>query len=121
MAGVIPASGWFPGDNAEGFRVESGPVLNSQTLGLQKGQASLAYSVTGPGTVASAGTVSNNTGVDCMVYAYATGGNITAVKIGGTAVGGSASTGNVLTVMIPATSSITVSYTGTLTWTWLPK
>lgn len=116
---AAPTSGWFPGDNALGFKVYSEPVLDTQTHVFQKGQASLAYSVTAPGTIASGGTVSNNTGVDCVVYASATSG-IASSKISTTSVPGSVSSGNTAQFLVPATGSITVTYSGTLTWAWFP-
>jgi len=119
MPGVIPASGWFPGENVPGVKVMGAPVLDTQTHGFQKGQASLAFSVTSPGTIVSGGTVSNSTGVDCVVYASATSG-IASSKIGSTSIPGSVSAGNTAQFLVPATSAITVTYSGTLTWAWLP-
>jgi hypothetical protein len=120
MAGQIPVSGWYPGDSAQGFRVEAAPVLDAQTHGFQKGQASLTYTVTSPGTVASAGTVGNTTGVDCVVYAKATSG-LGPVSVGGVSIGGSASANTTITVLVPAFSSIAVTYGGTLSWVWQAK
>ena len=119
MPNPIPASGWYPGDNAPGVKVYSGPVLDAMTHGFQKGVASLAFSVTAPGTIVSGGTVRNSTGVDCTVYASSTLG-IASAKVGTTSIPGSVSAGNTAQYLVPATSAIAVTYSGTLTWAWLP-
>lgn len=109
---------WYPGYNAQGYKVEPGPLL------VNGGLITQPKAVTSPGTVASATKVTNTTGFDCMVYMVATG---VGAAIGTVLVGsGTVTTSGVvagsaipLSVYVPSNSSITVSYLGTLAWNWL--
>ena len=109
---------WYPGDVAVGSHVESAPQIFAAKVTYQKGQASLPYGIASPGTVATGGTVSNPAGVDAVVYASATTG-ISASKVGTVSVPGSVSAGTTAQYLVPAYSTITISYTGTLSWVWL--
>lgn len=67
-------------------------------------------------TVPSSGTgVTNNTGVDCMVYVA--GGTVTNYAINGTllGIGGPTNTG----IAVPAGAQIQVFYTAAPTWKWI--
>ena len=122
MPGVYP---WTPGQAAVGSKVFSEPVIVNGLMTIQKGTYSFPPSVTAPGTVASGGTVVNNTGVDAIVYAQATTG-ISAVKVvayngansGTTTVPGSIFAGATGTYSVPGPGAIIVTYTGTLSWAW---
>ena len=96
---------WFTGVAAVGTKVETAPMQFTQPVVMQGGMATQVNGaalpvITAPGTVASAGTVTNTTGFDAMVYASATSG---------------------ITVPIywPNNQGVAVSYNGTLTWAWL--
>lgn len=107
---------WYPGQVAIGQKVFG------DVVGLAKGVWTQPPVVTAPGTVPSPGTVTNSTGFDCMVYASATTG-IGKVLIGQ----GTVSTGSTVSASnataggfyVPAGQTITITYTGTLTWAWL--
>ena len=119
---------WVPGENQQGYDVKQ----NLVTLGsaqFQGGQYSFLPPITAPGTVASAGTVANSTGADCMVYLSATSGSITAVKLlsynGATAtsftIPGTVAAPAVLPVIVTGPGAISVTYNGSVAWTWVPK
>ncbi len=119
---------WVPGTAAVGVDVRNSPQVFTGQIQKQGGQRSFPPAITAPGTIASAGTVANNTGYDCLVYASATVG-ISAVKVlsynGPTAttvtVPGSifnGATGGPF--LVPGPGAITVSYSGALTWAWQP-
>jgi hypothetical protein len=116
----VPGPQWYPGDYAPGTKVEATPVLNSQTAIFQKGQYNTAPTPATPGTVATATAVSNTLGYDVMVYASSTTG-ISATKVGTVSIPGSALAGETVGYIVPGGSSITISYTGTLSWVWLAK
>lgn len=117
---------WFPGEAAVGQKVESVPVTFTQPVVLQGGMATQVNGaslpvITAPGTVASAGTVTNTTGFDAMVYASATTG-IQKIVFPGIAAGTVAGTVPALQTVpfyLPNNSGVAVTYTGVLTWTWL--
>jgi hypothetical protein len=111
---------WNPGDVAVGSKVFPEPVVHAGLATFQKGQFSIPPGVTSPGTVATGGTVSNNLGLDAVVYASATTG-IQSAKIGTVSIPGSVNSGNTADFIVPGNSSITLTYSGTLTWVWLPK
>lgn len=118
---------WVPGTAALGVDVHNSPVVFAGQIQKQGGQRSFPPAVTAPGTIASAGTVQNTTGYDCLVYASATtgisaakvltynGATSTSVTPAGTIPG--AATG---TYLVPGPGAIALTYTGTLTWTWQP-
>jgi len=116
---------WTPNQAQVGSKVYNEPVVVNGLLTIQKGTWSFPPSVTAPGTVASGGTVVNNTGVDAIVYASATTG-ISAVKVvsyngvnsGTTSVPGSIYAAATGTYSVPGPGAIIVSYTGSLTWAW---
>ena len=118
---------WSPGTNAQGAHVINQPLIIGGQVQKQNGQRSFSPTVTAPGTVASAGTVANTTGYDCLVYASATTG-ISAAKIltynGGNAgtitPSGTVPGAGMGTYLVPGPASIVLTYTGTLTWTWQP-
>jgi hypothetical protein len=134
----VPAGTWYPGQAWPGYRVFNEPVVFAQPATFQgttpatfqggitspavatlsKGIASAGPLVTSPGTVATGGTVSNATGYDVMVYASATTG-ISSAKIGTAVVAGSVGAGFTASYYLYSGNTITLSYTGTLTWNWL--
>jgi hypothetical protein len=116
----VPGPQWYPGDLAPGTKVNSGTQLDTQTAIFQKGQWNTAPTPATPGTVATGGTVSNSLGYDVVVYASATTG-ITSAKVGTVSVPGSAISGQTATYVVPGGSTITIGYSGTLTWVWLVK
>jgi hypothetical protein len=119
MPGFAPASGWYPGDAAVGYHVQAAPALYAQTAVFQKGVATSNFTLTQPGTVGSGTAVSNTTGVDAVVYASATAG-ISAAKVGTASVPGSIPAAQGAQYTVLASSSLTLTYGGTLTWLWLP-
>lgn len=108
---------WYPGQVAVGSKVFNEPVVHAQVATFQKGTYSIPPGVTSPGTVATGGTVSNSLGLDAIVYASATTG-IQAAKVGTVSIPGSVNSGNAAQFFVPGNSSITLTYTGALTWTW---
>lgn len=118
---------WYGGQVPVGVHVLNQPVIITGQLQKQAGQRSFPPPVTAPGTIASAGTVFNNTGYDCLVSASATTG-ITSAKIltynGPTSTSvtpaGSIYAGATGTYLVPGPGAIAVTYGGTLTWTWQP-
>ncbi len=114
---------WYPGEDMVGSKVSTAPQVDTQKHVFQKGIATggpawSPPSVTTPGTVATGGTVTNSTGYDAMVYASATTG-ISSVKLGTAVMAGSALSGQTVAYYLYAGNTITVDYTGTLTWNWL--
>jgi hypothetical protein len=101
-------------------KVNSGPVLDAQTAIFQKGQLNTAPTPATPGTVATGGTVSNTLGYDVVVYASSTTG-ISATKVGTVSIPGSVTSGATADYIVPGGSTITITYTGTLSWVWLVK
>jgi hypothetical protein len=132
MAGTVnPVThAWYPGQAAVGIDVHNGsdvftgPVTFQGGIATQVNGATIPY-ITAPGTVASAGTVTNSTGFDAMVYMSATTGISKVVFSGvpgGTiaaGAGGTESALGVFPVYWPNNQGVAVTYTGTLTWTWL--
>lgn len=128
MAGTVnPIShAWYPGQAEVGAKVFATPVAFTQPVVFQSGIATQVNGaslpvVTAPGTIASAGTVTNGTGFDCMVYASATSG-IPKVVFPGIAAGtisGTAAPGQTVPIYWPNNQGVAVTYNGTLTWTWL--
>ena len=119
-------SAWFPGDAATGAKVTNTPQIFAQPVVFQKGFATgvngaTPPAITAPGTVASAGTVSNGTGYDCMVYMSATTGiqKIVFVGVAGGTIAGTTPAAQTTDLYVPNNAQIAVTYTGTLTWTWL--
>jgi hypothetical protein len=116
---------WSGGVNQQGAHVINQPVVITGQFQKQAGQRSFPPSVTSPGTVASAGTVANTTGYDCLVYASATTG-ISASKIltyNGANTGTVSPSGTIPgaamgAFLVPGPGAIVLTYTGTLTWTW---
>ena len=115
------------GQNIQGYDIKQNQVVVGSAQ-FQGGQYSFLPAITAPGTVASGGTVSNSTGMDCMVYLSATSGigavkllsyngaNATSYSVGGTVTGAAT-----LPVIVTGPGAIAVTYTGTLTWVWVPK
>jgi hypothetical protein len=134
----VPNPQWFPGDQAAGSKVNSAPQIFTQVATFQKapvlqagetvtgvatfqsGQVNSAPQPVVPGTVASLGTVSNTLGYDVVVYASATTG-IQAAKVGTVSIPGSSIAGQTTTYVVPSGLGITLTYSGTLSWTWLAK
>jgi hypothetical protein len=122
----VPNPQWFPGDSAAGYKVSADPQIFTQAVTFQKavqfqaGQYNSDPQPTSPGTVAPGGTVSNSLGYDAVVYASATTG-IQSAKVGTVSIPGSVSGGNSADYIVPGGSTITLAYTGTLTWVWLAK
>lgn len=132
MAGTVNpiASAWQPGVAAVGQKVFQTPTAFTQPVVFQGGVAtqvrgsSLPF-ITAPGTVASAGTVTNTTGFDAMVYMSATTGISKVVFVGvpgGTIAateGGTVAPATPLPVYWPNNQGVAVTYAGSLSWTWL--
>ena len=128
----MPNPQWFPGDLAPGSKVISTPTIFSQGVTFQKaptfqgsavfqaGVVNTASQPVSPGTVATGGTVTNSLGYDAIVYASSTTG-ISATKVGTASIPGSALSGQTTTYVVPGGSTITITYTGTLSWTWFAK
>ena len=116
----MPGPQWYPGDLFPGAKVNPETNLFASTALFQKGQWNTAPTPASPGTVASGGTVSNSLGYDAIVYAAATTG-ISAAKVGTVTIPGSVNSGQTTDYIVPGGSSITLTYGGTLTWTWLAK
>jgi hypothetical protein len=118
---------WAPNQAAVGVDVHNVASVFTGQIQKQGGQRSFPPAVTAPGTIASAGTVQNSTGYDCLVYASATSG-IGSVKVlsynGGNATSstpyGTVSSAATAAVLVPGPGAIAVTYNGTLTWTWQP-
>lgn len=117
------------GDTQPGVDVRNSAMAVTGYFQKQAGQYSFPPSVTAPGTTASAGTVMNDTGSDCLVYASATGG-ITAASVV-TYNGSNATTwtipglsgtvtGLVGPILVPGPAGIAVTYSGTASWLWMP-
>ena len=128
MAGTVnPIShAWYPGQALVGGKVMELPTAFTQPVVFQAGIATQVNGaslpvVTAPGTIVSAGTVTNTTGFDCMVYASAVSG-ITKVVFPGIAAGtiaGTTAPGITVPIYWPNNQQVAVSYNGALTWTWL--
>jgi hypothetical protein len=118
---------WSTGQAATGAHVINQPVIITGQVQRQGGQRSFPPSVTAPGTIASGGTVANNTGYDCLVYPSATTG-IGGVKVltynGGNSTSitpaGSIAANTTAGILVPGPGAIAVTYNGTLTWVWQP-
>lgn len=121
----MPAGTWYPGAVWPGYHVETAPWVFTQPVTFQgttapQFQSSLVTSppvVTSPGTVATGGTVSNSLGYNAIVYASATTG-ISSAKIGTAVLPGSAVAGEMATYYVVKGQTVTLSYTGSLTWVW---
>jgi hypothetical protein len=140
---VAPAGTWYPGNNWAGYQVHNVPTVFAQPVIFQgtagptiQGASTLSGAVTvnglltatksiatnsqavvTPGTVATLGTVANTLGYNVAVYASATSG-IQAAKLGTYSVPGSTVAGDTATYYLYSGNSITLTYTGTLTWLW---
>jgi hypothetical protein len=118
---------WVQGTVQTGVEAIGSPVIVAGYLQKQGGIRSFQPAITAPGTIASSGTVFNSTGLDCNVYMSATVG-ITSVKIlaynGGVATSysppGSIAPGQTVDFQVPGPGAIEVTYTGALSWTWVP-
>jgi hypothetical protein len=128
MAGTVnPIShAWYPGQVMVGGKVNALPEVFTQPVVFQAGIATQVNGaalpvITAPGTVVSAGTVTNSTGFDAMVYASATTG-IQKIVFPGIAAGtiaGTTPAAQTVPFYLPNNQQVAVTYTGTLTWTWL--
>lgn len=74
-------------------------------------------SVTTPPFPKTTGTSTANLQNDANIYI--TGGTIQGIKVNGVATGITAATGQVVSVFLPAGGTITISYSGTPSWTWI--
>ena len=116
----MPGPTWFPGDLFPGAKVNPEQNLFVKPPLMQSGVWTTAATPATPGTVASGGTVSNTLGYDVIVYASATTG-IQSAKVGTVSIPGSVNSGNAADYILPGGSTITLTYSGTLSWTWLAK
>ena len=114
----MPGPTWFPGDSAIGSRVNPEQNIFVKPPVMQAGVWTNAPTAATPGTVATGGTVSNSLGYDVIVYASATTG-IQSAKIGTVSIPGSVNSGNTTDYIVPGGSTITLTYSGALSWTWL--
>ena len=128
MSGTINpiTHAWSPGVAAVGQKVNSLPEIFTQPVAFQDGLATGLIgasppAVATPGTVASAGTVTNLTGFDVMAYISATTGiqKIAFPGVTGGTIAGTTPAAQTIPVYVPNNSQIAVTYTGTLTWLWL--
>jgi hypothetical protein len=118
---------WYSGQAPLGVKTFAGPAWFSQYVQKQGGVRSWQPSITAPGTIVSAGTVVNSTGLDCNVYMAASEG-ITSVKILSSATTsatsysppGTIGIGQGADYMVPGPGAIAVTYAGSLAWTWVP-
>lgn len=118
---------WVPGQAAVGSKVFPEPTIFGGRQTIQGGVYTYLPAMTAPGTIASGGTVSNNTGIDAIVYASATLG-ISAQKVLSTvgnvttavSVPGTVTPGNSAQYFVPGSGAIALTYAGTLTWAWTP-
>jgi hypothetical protein len=116
----VPGPQWFPGDLFPGAKVNPEQNLFVKPPIMQSGVLTNAPTAATPGTVATGGTVSNSLGYDVVVYASATTG-IQAAKVGTVSIPGSVNGGNAADYIVPGNSTITLTYTGTLSWVWQAK
>ncbi len=116
----MPGPQWYPGDLFPGARVNPEQNLFVKPVITQAGVLNTAATPASPGTVATGGTVSNSLGYDAVVYASATTG-IQSAKVGTVSIPGSVNSGNTVDYVVPGGSTITITYTGTLSWVWLAK
>jgi hypothetical protein len=98
---------------ASGYATQ--PVINLATGATGAVRGNVGWNPVGPLTapgVPSSGTpLANPFALDCSVYV--TGGTITAISVGGTATGVTSGL-----VRVPASQSVTLTYTGSPSWTW---
>lgn len=90
---------------------------------ITEGNATL-QAVTAPAPFPGSGAQTTNIQNDCTAYITATGGSITKIQVGATAgtlatTGLTASAGQTVPVYLPAGYIISVTYTGTPSWTWI--
>lgn len=120
----MPYGTWFPGQvAAPGVKVFNENVIVNGWVQTQKGISTVNLpTITTPGTIASGGTIFNTTGYDVMVYASATSGIGTAVTIAGKLItSGTVGANNLASYYLSNGASIAgLTYSGTLTWTWVP-
>lgn len=116
----MPGPQWFPGDLFPGGKVNPEQNLFAQPPIMQKGVYTNVATPGAQGTVASGGTVSNLLGFDAIVYASATTG-IQSAKVGTVSIPGSVNSGLSASYVVPGGSTITLTYSGSLSWTWLAK
>lgn len=116
----MPGPQWYPGDLFPNAKVNADVNLFAQPAIMQKGVWTTSPTPATPGTVATGGTVSNTLGYDVVVYASSTTG-ISAAKVGTVSIPGSVVSGQTATYIVPGYSTVTISYTGTLSWVWLVK
>lgn len=128
MSGTVnPIShAWYPGQVLAGGKVVAEPTAFTQPVVFQAGIATQVSGaalpqITAPGTVASAGTVTNNTGFDAMVYLSSTTGiqKIVFVGVAGGTIAGTTPASQTTDLYWPNNAAVAVTYTGTLSWTWL--
>lgn len=121
---------WYANQAAVGLHVVNMPAIFTGYVQKQGGVRSWQPNIVAPGTVASAGTVFNSTGLDCVVYVQAlAGGSITAVKVlssqfstatAYTLPSGTVAYPNIISVVVPGPGGIAVSYNATMNWVWQP-
>lgn len=105
---------WYPGFNAPNEKIEATKV--NMAAGFMSQPPTL---VSAPGTWApGAGTVTNTTGYDCMVYASATVG-VGTISINGAALAGTVGAGVAISAYLPANQTLSFTYGGVITWKWL--
>jgi len=73
--------------------------------------------VTAPSPFPAPGATTTNMQNDANVYI--TGGTITQIQVNGITTGITATTGQVVSVFLPAGGTISVTYTGSPSWTWI--
>lgn len=119
---------WYTGQAAGNFHVVANPAIFAQYVQKQGGVRSWQPSITAPGTIASAGTVFNSTGLDCMVYVSPIQGTVGAIKVLSSAlssatsytIGGGVPIYGIVPVLVPGPGGVAVTYSGSLSWTWVP-
>ena len=96
---------------------KSRAVSLSQFRGMVIEGNNTIQAVTAPSPFPAPGATTTNMQNDANVYI--TGGTITQIQVNGITTGITATTGQVVSVFLPAGGTISVTYTGSPSWTWI--
>ena len=99
-----------------GTGLENAPEVFTKTPTFNAGIATVSPAITTPSLPGSGTATTNTTTVD--VAAYIQGGTITVLAVGGGTVGTSFTAGQFITAYVPASATVSLTYTGTPTWVW---
>lgn len=104
------------------YTVKTGALSGGTRICNNQGYNPVGLIGSPPGVPASTGSVTNNTGTDCVVYITAGSGvTVSAILIGGSAAGPQAIAASTTApgISLPAGQTISLTYAGgTPTWTW---